>query len=115
MLAGGGEVVRQRFAKEVHASLEAEAFAGFYPTGEELDPLDLSLTVGPCAAAAGVAGGTGDASGSGADDAPETAPDAADQGEGGSDIPWLPIGLGAGALVVIAIAGTLLATGRKRA
>lgn len=93
----------------------AEAFAGFYPTGEELDPLDLSLTVGPCAAAAGVAGGTGDASGGGADDAAETAPDAADQGEGGSDIPWLPIGLGAGALVVIAIAGTLLATGRKRA
>lgn len=96
----------------------AEAFAGFYPTGEALDPLNLTLEVGPCAGTAGAgdpgAGdeGSGDA---GTDGTPEaTAEPEAGEPQAGSDIPWLPIGLGGAALVLIAIAGTLLVTGRKK-
>ena len=98
----------------------AEAFAGFYPTGEALDPLNLTLEVGPCAGTAGAgdpgagAGdeGSGDA---GTDGTPEaTAAPESGEPQAGSDIPWLPIGLGGAALVVIAIAGTLLVTGRKK-
>jgi len=36
VFAGGGEVVGQRLAEEVHAGLEAEALAGFVEAGDDL-------------------------------------------------------------------------------
>jgi len=86
----------------------AKAFAGFYPTGDALDPITLSVQLTPCAA--------------GAKPSPqpsETPQPGESVGEGNPapsapGIPWLPIGLGAGALVVIAVASTLLVTGRKK-
>lgn len=81
----------------------AQAFSDFYATGENLDPITLNLELGPCAADAG------------AEAAPEETetdvePVAAEEAE----IPWLPIGIGAVALAVIAVTLTLLITGRKK-
>lgn len=80
----------------------AEAFSGFYATGEELDPISLTLEVTPCAAGSTAA----------APDEP-SADDAVvpDEDPG---LPWLPIAIGAAALVAIAVAVTLLITGRNR-
>src|SRR5690606_40057459 len=36
VLAGGGEVVGERLAEEVHAGLESEALAGFVEAGDDL-------------------------------------------------------------------------------
>lgn len=87
----------------------AEAFSGFYATGENLDPLNFDVQLGPCAAAEASA------------DAPDTATppnvdtdtDVVEADEAG--LPWLPIAIGALALVVIAVATTLLLAGRKKA
>lgn len=86
----------------------AKAFAGFYPTGDALDPITLSVQLTPCAAGAEPAQQPGDAPQPGESVGEGTAAPSA------PGVPWLPIGVGAVALVVIAVASTLLVTGRKK-
>lgn len=86
----------------------ASAFAGFYEAGGELDPITVSLELASC--------GTGDADAE-ATAAPTAAPtadptDAAAAPE--QRIPWIPIIIGAVALLVIGITGGMLIGGRKR-
>lgn len=88
-----------------------KSFAGFYATGEALDPISLSVTLGPCVATAPVV-------------VPGEPTEPAKPGDeimtiqanpdAGSQVPWLPIGIAAGALVVIGVAIGLLLSGRRR-
>ncbi len=82
----------------------AEAFSGFYATGEKLDPVTFDVQFGPCAAA--------EASDSASPTDAEEGPVMAEADDPG--VPWLPIAIGALALVVIAVATTLLLAGRKK-
>lgn len=89
----------------------ARAFAGFYATGEDLDPITLSLDFAACA---GGSGGTGGGPAATADPAePEVTADIAEAPAGGG-IPWLPISIGGLAVVVIAVTVGLLIAGQKR-
>lgn len=85
----------------------AQAFAGFYGTGDELDPISLSLEFAPCSASA--AAPVEDAAN--ADEATMT-PISADVDEPG--VPWIPIAIGVAAILVIAAAAILLLAGRKK-
>ncbi|MFD1859268.1 hypothetical protein EHW97_02270 [Aeromicrobium camelliae] len=77
----------------------APAFADFYQPGEALDPLTLTFETGPCEDEEPLADPAAD----------DTEPVAADGEDGdSSSTPWLPIGLGVGAVVVAGGAGTAL-------
>lgn len=81
----------------------APAFADFYAPGEALDPLTLAFEVGPC-------GEEEPAAEPVSDDAVPVAEE-----DGSSSTPWLPIGLGVGAVVVAGGAGTALYLRRRSA
>lgn len=81
----------------------AEAFAGFYEGGIELDPLTLNLEVGECAAAAG--------GGSSQEPAPALEPQILEAPA--PEIPWLPLVIGGVALLVIGFTIGLLIGGRR--
>lgn len=81
----------------------AEAFSGFYATGESLDPISFDVELGPCAAPVSETE-------TAAPVETEPEPISAEQNQ----TPWLPIGIGAAALVVIAVTLTMLLTGRKK-
>ncbi|CAG7620927.1 HtaA domain-containing protein [Leucobacter soli] len=89
----------------------AKAFAGFYEAGESLDPLTLSLRFDGCESAAPVseAPTTEDPDGSETDAPAEILPISAE-----ASVPWLPIGIGAVALLVIGVTVGMLVGGRKR-
>lgn len=81
----------------------AEAFSGFYATGESLDPVSLSVQLGPCASEAG--------------DTPTEAPEesVAEQPVAEeSGTPWLPIAIGAVAIAVIGVTAGMLIAGRRK-
>jgi len=78
----------------------AKAFSGFYSSGEELDPVSVDLELGACA--------SGTASPE-ADDESSTATAPAE-----AEVPWLPIIIGAIALVIIVVAAVLLIVGRRK-
>lgn len=84
----------------------AAAFGGFYASGDELDPLTMSLQLGPCEGTAGVP------------TPPETSDKveavANDPGAAKTGIPWLPIAIGGVALVVIGVTAGMLIAGRKK-
>ncbi|WP_119695749.1 HtaA domain-containing protein [Microbacterium halotolerans] len=86
----------------------ADAFAGFYEAGAELDPLTLDLDLGDCGAEASTAVAD-DSSQADAGQAQEQS--AAAQG----DVPWLPIGVAGAALLVIGLTVGLLIGGRRPA
>lgn len=90
----------------------AEAFAGFYATGDALDPVTLTLTLAPCEAPAGESGDAGDDAGSGSDSDEVVAEPISAPAE--SEVPWLPIIIGGAAVVVIAVTAGLLVAGRKK-
>ena len=81
----------------------ADAFGGFYASGDELDPVSLSLQLGPCE-------GTPAAPVEQAEATPETVTLTADE----PAVPWLPIAIGAVALAVIAVTAGMLIAGRKK-
>lgn len=83
----------------------ADAFGGFYASGDELDPVSLTLQLGPCE-------GTPAAPAQSADSNSETVTLTAD--EPANSVPWLPIAIGAVALVVIAVTAGMLIAGRKK-
>lgn len=86
----------------------AAAFAGFYDAGEELDPISLTLDAPDCAAAPAAEEPTVEETAEAAApvaDEPASAPAAA-------DIPWLPIGVAAAALLVIGLTVGILVGGR---
>lgn len=87
----------------------ASAFGGFYEAGEPVDA--LTLTVPDCTVA------EPEPEQPPIEDEPEVTtqeePEETTEPEG-SDVPWLPIIIGGAAVVVIAVAATLLITGRKR-
>lgn len=100
----------------------AAAFAGFYEAGVELDPLNLVLEFDGCAAgsAAGAEGSAAGAEGSAesaeSEDQTQTAA-AGDQADGQAtdqQVPWLPIGIGAVAILVIGFTVGLLVGGWNR-
>lgn len=82
----------------------AAAFSGFYSSGEALDPISLSAQLTPCASAsdAPTASDEPEATTQPVDDETETA------------FPWLPVILGALALVVIGVAAGMLIAGRRK-
>lgn len=99
-------------ATVVLTSEGAEAFngdRGTYASGDEMDPIYLNATVSGCEL------------GSVAVESPEEDADAAPDEEvatpmqeGQQDFPWLPIIIGGIALVVVAVAATLLIVGRPK-
>ncbi len=85
----------------------AKAFAGFYEAGTDLDPVSVAIDLPDCATeAAAEAEPTETAA---AEPETESAAPAAAEGE----IPWLPIGLGAVALLVIGVTVGVLIGGRR--
>ncbi|SJN08257.1 putative secreted protein [Leucobacter sp. 7(1)] len=111
--AGGSELSLEsaipRLTAEGAAALNGEY--GSYVAGEELDPIALTATVTGCElgeSAAVVMPETelpGD---------PTPAPGVTDTESAAPSIPWLPIGIGAVALLVIGVTGGMLLGGRKR-
>ncbi|QBE49485.1 HtaA domain-containing protein [Leucobacter triazinivorans] len=82
---------------------------GSYVSGDELDPIVLTATVGGCSLSpsAPTAEGTPTEEQPAAEEAaPISAPE--------QSIPWLPIGIGAVALLVIGVTGGMLIAGRGR-
>lgn len=85
---------------------------GDYVAGEEMDPLSMNISVTGCSLTSSTASPaepsaspeTGNADGAPIDTAPEAEP----------EIPWLPIGIGAAALVVVGVTTGLLISGRKK-
>lgn len=80
-----------------------KAFADFYEAGDELDPITIDLAVSGCDAAA----------------VPAAEPETAEPGvvvteDAAASIPWLPIGIGAVALLVIGVTTGMLLGGRKK-
>jgi hypothetical protein len=90
----------------------AKAFAGFYEPGVDLDPISVSLQFEDCDVAAAP---VGDDTTPGEDPAvADAGADAAtDASPASSEVPWLPIGIGAVALLVIGITVGMLLGGRK--
>lgn len=97
-------------APVVLASEGAEAFGGgsFYSSGDELDPINLELQLGPCEGTPASTVEDQPADEEPAVEAPAE-PETAEQG-----LPWLPIGIGAVALVVIGVSAGMLISGRKK-
>lgn len=88
----------------------AKAFAGFYQAGVDLDPINLDLQLSGCESTATSPATTAP---------PETTaptPETVAPGEApaAQPIPWLPIGIGAVALLVIGVTAGMLLSGRKR-
>lgn len=79
---------------------------GSYVAGDELDPATLTATVSGCE--------LGESAAATAETEEPTAEPAAPAQEGSAQIPWLPIVVGAVALVVIGITVGMLIGGRKR-
>ena len=86
----------------------AGAFSGFYEAGEELDPISLTLDTSACAAVPA------------AEPAAEEPTDAAAPVEAeqaaapaSTEIPWLPIGVGGAALLIIGLTLGVLIGGRS--
>lgn len=82
---------------------------GSYVSGDELDPIVLTATVGGCS----LSPSEPMAEGTPAEEQPaaeEAAPTSAPE----QSIPWLPIGIGAVALLVIGVTGGMLIAGRGR-
>lgn len=84
----------------------ATAFGDFYSSGEEIDPISLSVQFSACEGAA-------------ADNQPveeeeviAPAPETTEAAE--SSVPWLPIILGGVAVLVIGVTGGMLIAGRKK-
>lgn len=77
----------------------AAAFGGFYASGDELDPIELSVQLGPCA---GTPAEVETPEVTTTTEAPE------------SELPIVPIIIGGIAVVVIAVAAGLLIAGRKK-
>ena len=92
-------------APTVLTSDGAAAFGGFYASGDELDPVSLSLQLASC-------DGTPEAPTPSADTNSETVTLTAD--EPANSVPWLPITIGAVALVIIAVTAGMLIAGRKK-
>ncbi|MBC9936649.1 MULTISPECIES: HtaA domain-containing protein [unclassified Leucobacter] len=89
----------------------ASAFGGFYAAGEEVDPLSLTAQADGCALEAGAADKAADETPS--EDAEPATGVITEERPG---VPWLPIGIGAVALLVIAGATlALVRSGRKPA
>jgi len=94
----------------------APAFGGFYPAGEALDPLTLSVTLGSCTPAPATSGGA-----QGASESPISTQAAIDAGvippSGEGRGAWLPWAIGGAAALILAaaavIAGVMLRV-RKR-
>lgn len=84
----------------------AEAFSGFYSSGEALDPISFSVQLAPCSAAAPETPAETD------DEPIMTTQEAPD--DASAEFPWVPVVIGAVAVVVIAVAAGLLAAGRKK-
>lgn len=84
----------------------ADAFGGFYGSGDDLDPITLTLQLVPCEAAGGSDSGAED---QGANDEQITTQVPAEQ-----SVPWLPIALGGVAVVVIVVTAGMLIAGRKK-
>lgn len=103
----GGELVIDE-APTTLTNSGATAFAGFYEAGAELDPLTLTLDLGDCNA---VAPPDDDAQADAQPDADQTQepPLAAAPG----DVPWVPIGVGGAALLIIGLTVGLLIGGRR--
>lgn len=80
------------------------AFSEFYSSGDELDPITVSLQFAPCASLGA----------SGEDQAGDETVIAPAPAQAESGVPWLPIVLGGAALVVIVAAGGMLIAGRKK-
>lgn len=107
--------VRATAAPTILTATGAEAFAGFYATGDDLDPVSLSLDFAPCAGGTGgESAGGGSANGESADVADDIAVAPLGPENNGSGVPWLPIVIGAAAIVVIVAAAILLVVTRKR-
>ncbi len=83
----------------------ADAFGGFYASGDALDPVALSLQLSPCAgqvSAPAPAPESEDASANTAADQPS------------NSVPWVPIVLGGLAVVVIGVTVGMLIAGRRK-
>lgn len=91
----------------------APAFGGFYEAGDELDPVTFaaSMTCPPVVEEAAVEQSTENTSAPAEPVSPESGAPAADAGTEQQDVPWLPIGIGAG---VLAIAAAAFAVMRRR-
>ena len=106
----GGKIVVEGLPTTLTNS-GAKAFAGFYQPDIPLDPIGYELTVPDCGDAAG--GSAQPESGkpsAAADDA-----GAAPAQQAGNEVPWLPIGIGGAALLVIGLTGGILIGGARRA
>lgn len=90
----------------------AKAFAGFYEPGVELDPISVSLQFEACDTTASVPVEEEPAQTEDPADAADAA--ASDASAASAEVPWLPIGIGAVALLVIGITVGMLLSGRKR-
>lgn len=103
-----GEILLEE-ASTVLTSDGATAFGDFYASGEALDPISLSLQLGPCE---GEAAPVADAP-QGTETETETAP-----GTIGADdqtsFPWVPVIIGGVAVLVILVTGGMLIAGRKK-
>ncbi|WP_240423395.1 HtaA domain-containing protein [Leucobacter sp. wl10] len=89
----------------------AKAFAGFYEAGVDLDPVSVALDFEGCDAAPAPANGAG---GSKAPTAAQAEEPAGAAPAASAPVPWLPIGIGAAALLVIGVTVGMLVGGRKR-
>lgn len=90
-------------ASAVLTSEGATAFGDFYGSGDEVDPVTLTVQLAPCEGAA--------AADQPADEEPviAPAPEPAEQ-----SVPWLPIIIGGVALIVIGVTVGMLIAGRKK-
>lgn len=94
-------------ASTVLTSDGAAAFGGFYASGDELDPVSLSLQFGPCFGDAdAAAGASGPESGT-----VEAVPISEDTS---TSVPWLPIAIGGVAVIIIGVTVGMLIAGRKK-
>lgn len=111
--AGGTELSLEsaipRLTAEGAAALNGEY--GSYVAGEELDPIALTATVSGCELGESTAVVMPETE---MPSAPTPAPGATDTENATPAIPWLPIGIGAVALLVIGVTGGMLLGGRKR-
>jgi len=91
----------------------APAFGGFYPAGEALDPLTLSLTLGDCAPASASPGGVQGA----ASESPISTQAAIDAGvippSGEDRGAWLPWAIGGAAALILAAAAVIAGVIRR--
>lgn len=85
----------------------ASAFGGFYEEGQPVD--SITVTVPSCVIEQPVVDEPVEEP-----PAVEAAPEEVVAEPEPTNIPWLPIGIGAGAIVLIAVAATLLISGRKK-